>query len=109
MGSRSAVGQVEELREVHLGEGPRGGLLHAAVGVAHQLVEAYPQKAVSWFSVGCYYLLARRHDLARTYFTKASAIDNHFAPAWIGFGNAFAAQDESDQALAALRRQTLRL
>lgn len=31
------------------------------------------------------------------YFHKATKMDHRFAPAWIGFGNAFAAQDESDQ------------
>ena len=30
-------------------------------------------------------------------------MDANFAPAWIGFGNAFAAQDESDQAMASYR------
>ena len=30
-------------------------------------------------------------------------MENSFAAAWIGFGNAFAFQDESDQAMAAYR------
>jgi tetratricopeptide (TPR) repeat protein len=40
---------------------------------------------------------------ARRYFSKATTIDHRFAPAWVGFGHAFAAQDESDQAMAAYR------
>lgn len=34
---------------------------------------------------------------ARRYFGKATALDRGFAPAWVAFGHAFAAQDESDQ------------
>jgi len=69
----------------------------------HQLVEAYPQLPISWFAVGCYYYLIRKYDLARRYFNKSTTIDHHFAPGWIGFGNDFAMQDESDQAMAAYR------
>jgi anaphase-promoting complex subunit 6 len=37
-------------------------------------------------------------DSARRYFSRATQLSSDFAPAWLGFGNAFAAQDESDQA-----------
>ena len=37
---------------------------------------------------------------ARRYFSKATTINMRFSPAWVGFGHAFAAQDESDQAMA---------
>ena len=30
-------------------------------------------------------------------FSKATSLDDNFAPAWLSFGHAFAAQDESDQ------------
>jgi len=70
---------------------------------AHQLVDAYPTKAIAWFSVACYYYLIRKFDLARRYFSKCTNIDHQFAPAWFGFGNAFAAQEEGDQAMAAYR------
>ena len=70
---------------------------------AHELVEEYPRRAVSWFAVGCYYYCVRRFDAARRFFSKATALDGAFVPAWIGFGHAFAAQDESDQAMAAYR------
>jgi len=36
-------------------------------------------------------------ESARRYFAKATALNHRFAPAWVGFGHAFAAQDESDQ------------
>lgn len=62
-----------------------------------RLVEDYPSRALSWFAVGCYYLCTLQHDKARRYFGKATTMENNFAAAWIGFGNAFAFQDESDQ------------
>lgn len=62
-----------------------------------RLVEEYPDRALSWFAVGCYYLCTHQHDKARRHFGKATSMENNFAAAWIGFGNAFAFQDESDQ------------
>ncbi|KAK9790319.1 hypothetical protein WJX73_003955 [Symbiochloris irregularis] len=70
---------------------------------SHRLTEEYPEHAVAWFGVGCYYLAADNYDGARRYFGKATAMDPCFAPGWLGFGHAFAAQDESDQAMAAYR------
>ena len=52
---------------------------------------------MSWFGIGCYYMCIGRHADARRYFGKATALDPTFSPAWLGFGHAFAAQDESDQ------------
>lgn len=74
---------------IHSGE-PRVGLLC-------RLVEEYPERAVSWFAVACYYLCTRQFEVARRYFGKATSMDSSFAPAWIGFGHSFAFQDESDQ------------
>ncbi|GMF14042.1 unnamed protein product [Phytophthora lilii] len=34
---------------------------------------------------------------------KATSLEPSYAPAWIGFGNSFAAQDESDQAMSSYR------
>jgi anaphase-promoting complex subunit 6 len=70
---------------------------------AHKLVSDYPSSPVSWFAVGCYYMLTNHYSKARRYFNKAKSMDNSFIPAWIGIGNAFAAQDESDQAMATYR------
>lgn len=89
--------------------GPRGGLVYdqlTTIGSADlpkyacqtRLAEEYPDRAVAWFAVGCYYLCAGQHESARRFFGKATAMDAAFAPAWLGFGHAFAAQDESDQA-----------
>ncbi len=70
---------------------------------AHHLVQAYPSKPVSWFTVACYYYLIQKYETARRFFHKATQTDQYFAPAWIGFGHSFAMQDESDQAMAAYR------
>jgi anaphase-promoting complex subunit 6 len=35
---------------------------------AHQLVEGYPDRAVTWFAVACYYYLLAKYDTARIYF-----------------------------------------
>ncbi|KAK3256963.1 hypothetical protein CYMTET_33922 [Cymbomonas tetramitiformis] len=73
---------------------------------AHQLMEEHPDRAISWFAVGCYYYCIRNFDSARRYFSRATQLSGGFAPAWLGFGNSFAAQDESDQAMAAYRTAT---
>ncbi|KAJ6751984.1 hypothetical protein OIU85_002407 [Salix viminalis] len=71
--------------------------------MASNLVKDYPQKALSWFAVGCYYFCIKKYDQSRCYFSKATSLDGTFAPAWIGFGNAYAAQEEGDQAMTAYR------
>ncbi len=60
-------------------------------------MEEYPDRAISWYAVGCYYMCTRQYDSARRFFSKATGLDPGMAQAWVGFGNAFAAQDESDQ------------
>ncbi|CAN6301624.1 unnamed protein product [Urochloa humidicola] len=67
------------------------------------LVKDYPQKALSWFAVGCYYYCIKKYDQARRYFGKATGLDGTFPPAWIGTGIAYAAQEEGDQAMTAFR------
>lgn len=36
-------------------------------------------------------------------YSKATSLEGTFAPGWIGLGNAFAAQEEGDQAMSAYR------
>ncbi|XAR68265.1 hypothetical protein NMG60_11003338 [Bertholletia excelsa] len=71
--------------------------------MACNLVKDYPQKALSWFAVGCYYYCIKKYDQSRRYFSKATSLDGTFPPAWIGYGNAYAAQEEGDQAMSAYR------
>ncbi|GHP05355.1 anaphase-promoting complex subunit [Pycnococcus provasolii] len=79
------------------------GKKHELFLTAHALVDAQPESALSWYAVGCYYTCVGHFDQARRHLARATAIDTHSAAAWIGFGNAFALQEESDQALAAYR------
>ncbi|KAJ8578656.1 hypothetical protein ON010_g548 [Phytophthora cinnamomi] len=67
------------------------------------MVDVYPTKASAWYTVGCYYLLIQKYEAAQRYFHKATSLEASYAPAWIGFGNSFAAQDESDQAMSSYR------
>ncbi|KAK2145256.1 hypothetical protein LSH36_692g03045 [Paralvinella palmiformis] len=69
--------------------------------LAHKLVDMYPNKAVSWFATGCYYLLVGKNDPARRYLSKATSVDRVFGPAWLAFGHSFATENEHDQAMAA--------
>ncbi|ORX75331.1 TPR-like protein, partial [Anaeromyces robustus] len=69
--------------------------------ISHQLVDYYPNHEISWFAVGCYYLLIGQSSEARRYFSKSSTICPTFGSAWIGFAHSFAAESEHDQAILA--------
>lgn len=69
--------------------------------LAHRLVDLYPESAVSWFAVGCYYYLIGKSDPARRYLAKATTLDKLFGPAWLAYGHSFATENEHDQAMAA--------
>ncbi len=69
----------------------------------HELVQADSSSGVAWYAVGCYYAAAGQHAAARRFLAKCTAVAPGFAPGWLAYGHAFAAQDETDQALAAYR------
>ncbi|XP_065673013.1 cell division cycle protein 16 homolog isoform X3 [Hydra vulgaris] len=69
--------------------------------VANKLVNNYPFKAVTWFAVGSYYLIIKKNEPARKYFSKATSIDINFGPAWLGFAHSYASEGERDQAISA--------
>ncbi|XP_078177095.1 anaphase promoting complex 6 isoform X1 [Carex rostrata] len=71
--------------------------------MADSLVKNYPNKAVSWFAVGCYYYCIKKYSQARQHFSKATSIEGTYAPAWIATCNTYAAQQENDHALTAYR------
>ena len=75
---------------------------------AHQLVTARPDWASSYVAIGLYYLLLRKAEIARRYFHKASRMQASLALAWIGFGHAFVAEDDTDQAMVAYRTASRR-
>ncbi|XP_040986800.1 anaphase-promoting complex subunit 6 [Juglans microcarpa x Juglans regia] len=88
---------------VHLAAAMELGHSNELYLMACNLVKDYPQKALSWFAVGCYYYCIKKYDQSRRYFSKATSLDGTFPPAWIGYGNAYAAKDEGDQAMSAYR------
>ena len=69
----------------------------------HQLVGSDPSSGVAWYAVGCYYACTGQHASARRFLAKCTAVAPSFAPGWLAYGHAFAAAEESDQALAAYR------
>lgn len=69
--------------------------------VAHDLADHHPEEPCTWLAVGVYYFSIGRVAEARRYFSKASMMDAHFGPAWIGFAHTFAAEGEHDQAISA--------
>ena len=74
---------------------------HALFSLSHDLADTHPGEPCTWLAVGTYYLATNRIPEARSYFSKASLMDPHFGAAWIGFAHTFAAEGESDQAIAA--------
>ncbi|PON98465.1 N-terminal acetyltransferase A, auxiliary subunit [Trema orientale] len=88
---------------VHLAAAMELGHSNELYLMACNLVKDYPQKALSWFAVGCYYYCIKKYVQSRSYFSKATSLDGTFPPAWIGYGNAFAALEEGDQAMSAYR------
>lgn len=74
---------------------------NALFALSHDLADTHPLEPCTWVAVGTYYLATNRIPEARSYFSKASLMDPHFGPAWIGFAHTFAAEGEGDQAIAA--------
>jgi len=69
--------------------------------ISHDLADNQPEEPCTWLAVGIYYLVINKVAEARRYFSKASMMDPHFGPAWIGFAHTFAAEGEHDQAISA--------
>jgi anaphase-promoting complex subunit 6 len=86
---------------VHLASLHELGQTNTLFLLAHDLADSNPDEACSWLAVGVYYLAIARIAEARRYFSKASMMDPHFGPAWIGFAHTFAAEGEHDQAISA--------
>jgi anaphase-promoting complex subunit 6 len=86
---------------VHLASLHELGQTNTLFLLAHELADSNPQEACAWLAVGVYYLAIGRIAEARRYFSKASMMDPHFGPAWIGFAHTFAAEGEHDQAISA--------
>jgi anaphase-promoting complex subunit 6 len=76
-------------------------LKNALFLISHDLADNHPEEPCTWLAVGVYYLAINKIAEARRYFSKASMMDPHFGPAWIGFAHTFAAEGEHDQAISA--------
>ncbi|RFU29573.1 hypothetical protein B7463_g6791, partial [Scytalidium lignicola] len=76
-------------------------LKNALFLISHDVADNHPEEACTWLAVGIYYLAIDKIAEARRYFSKASMMDPHFGPAWIGFAHTFAAEGEHDQAISA--------
>lgn len=74
--------------------------------LAHRLIDLYPDEAISWYAVGCYYCLIGKSEQARRYLTKATTLDKLFGPAWLAYGHSFAKENEHDQAISAYFKGT---
>ena len=81
-------------------------MLSALFYMAHKLVDLYPDEAISWYAVGCYYDLINKTEQGRRYLTKAASLDRLFGPAWLAYGHSFAKEKEHDQAMAAYFKAT---
>ncbi|KAF2685106.1 anaphase-promoting complex subunit Cut9 [Lentithecium fluviatile CBS 122367] len=86
---------------VHLASLHELGQKNALFLLSHELTDSHPSEPCTWLAVGIYYLSINRIAEARRYFSKASVMDPHFGPAWIGFAHTFAAEGEHDQAISA--------
>ncbi|KAL9041443.1 MAG: hypothetical protein Q9214_004109 [Letrouitia sp. 1 TL-2023] len=69
--------------------------------LSHRLADLHPDEPATWLAVGVYYLSINQVSESRRFFSKASMMDPHFGPAWIGFAHTFAAEGEHDQAISA--------
>ena len=88
---------------VHLAAAMELGHSNELYLMACNLVKDYHQKALSWFTVGCYYYCIKKYDQSRRYFSKATSLDGTFPLVWIGFGNACAVREKGDQDMSAYR------
>lgn len=77
------------------------GATNALFLLSHTLADNVPEESYTYLAIGVYYLSVSKIAEARRFFSKASLLDPHSAPAWIGFAHTFAAEGEHDQAIAA--------
>lgn len=106
-GSSNSSNQVQNLGHspsvypLHLACLYETGSTNALFLLAHTLADNAPDESYTYLAIGTYYLSVAKIAEARRFFSKASLLDPHSAPAWIGFAHTFAAEGEHDQAIAA--------
>ncbi|KAJ4993445.1 anaphase-promoting complex subunit cut9 [Stagonosporopsis vannaccii] len=77
------------------------GHTNALFLLSHDLADTHPAEPATWLAVATYYYSINKVADARRYFSKSSAMDALYGPAWIGFAHTFAAEGEHDQAITA--------
>ncbi|EER27622.1 TPR Domain containing protein [Coccidioides posadasii C735 delta SOWgp] len=101
-GSQSrSIGHSPSVYPLHLACLYETGATNSLFLLAHTLADNAPEESYTYLAIGVYYLSVSKIAEARRFFSKASLLDPHSAPAWIGFAHTFAAEGEHDQAIAA--------
>lgn len=95
------LGHAPAVYPLHLACLYETGATNALFLLSHMLADHAPEEPYTYLAIGVYYLAVSKIAEARRYFSKASLLDPHSAPAWIGFAHTFAAEGEHDQAIAA--------
>ncbi|OJJ48995.1 hypothetical protein ASPZODRAFT_129363 [Penicilliopsis zonata CBS 506.65] len=98
---QSHLGHPPAVYPLHLACLYETGNTNALFLLAHTLADNAPEESYTYLAIGVYYLSVSKIAEARRFFSKASLLDPHSAPAWIGFAHTFAAEGEHDQAIAA--------
>lgn len=97
----SHLGHAPGIYPLHLACLYETGATNALFLLSHLLADHAPEEPYTYLAIGVYYLAVSKIAEARRFFSKASLLDPHSAPAWIGFAHTFAAEGEHDQAIAA--------
>ncbi|KZZ89806.1 anaphase-promoting complex subunit cut9 [Ascosphaera apis ARSEF 7405] len=101
-GSQSqTLGHSPAVYPLHLACLYETGATNSLFLLAHTLADNVPDESYTYLAIGIYYMAVSKIAEARRFFSKASLLDPHSAPAWIGFAHTFAAEGEHDQAIAA--------
>lgn len=101
MPANNNLGHAPAVYPLHLACLYETGATNALFLLSHMLADHAPEEPYTYLAIGVYYLAVSKIAEARRFFSKASLLDPHSAPAWIGFAHTFAAEGEHDQAIAA--------
>jgi len=99
--AQNHLGHAPAIYPLHLACLYETGATNALFLLSHMLADHSPEEPYTYLAIGVYYLSVSKVAEARRFFSKASLLDPHSAPAWIGFAHTFAAEGEHDQAIAA--------
>ncbi|KAJ0413530.1 hypothetical protein BJY00DRAFT_296737 [Aspergillus carlsbadensis] len=99
--AQSHLGHSPAVYPLHLACLYETGATNSLFLLSHTLADHSPEEPYTYLAIGVYYLSVSKIAEARRFFSKASLLDPHSAPAWIGFAHTFAAEGEHDQAIAA--------